>query len=47
MDEQTLITTNITLSIPDGAVSQFRQEYLGSSGAAPGATAAGAAFSGD
>ena len=29
MDEQTLITTHITLSIPEGAVSQFRQEYLG------------------
>lgn len=28
MEEQTLITTHITMSIPDGAVSQFRQEYL-------------------
>jgi hypothetical protein len=28
MEEQTLITTQITLSIPGGAVSQFRQEYL-------------------
>ena len=28
MEDQTLVTTPITLSVPDGVVSQFRQEYL-------------------
>jgi hypothetical protein len=28
MEELTLVTTHSTLSIADGAVSQFRQEYL-------------------
>jgi len=28
MEEQTLITTHVTLGIPGSAVSQFRQEYL-------------------